>query len=307
MRQTCLPTFLLATALFGVGQGVAVGKEDPKVTQHPKWEVPAGIVFEKDIAYRKGHPRWVLNVMYPREKPSSPRPAVHLIHGGGWAMGDQYKFTKMGFSFAEAGYVVVLPTYRLYRDAPFPACLEDVKNAIRWTRANAGKYHLDPDRIGAYGNSAGGTLALTAALTKGMPEFEGDGSFDGHSSDLQAIVASGAVGDMLDENHVRRAVFAYRNLATGGDRKVPDSKVKEVLRRASPSTYVRKDAPPILLIHGAKDEVVTIQSTDAFVESMKKVKAGITYLRYEDAGHTVMGHKSKQTRPAMMAFFKEHL
>ena len=140
-----------------------------------------------------------------------------------------------------------------------------------------------------------------------MPEFEGDGSFPNHSSDLQAIVASGVVGDMLDPNHVRRAVFAYRNLATGGDRKVPDSNVKEILRLASPSTYIRNDAPPILLIHGAKDEVVAIHSTDAFVESMKEVKADITYLRYEDAGHTVIGHKSKETRPAMMAFFNKYL
>ena len=128
--RVCFPLSQFAAAFF-LFFGLVAGKEGSEVTQHPKWEVPAGIIFEKDIPYREGHPRWVLNVMYPREKPSAPRPAVLLIHGGGWAMGDHYKFTKMGLSFAEAGYVVVLPTYRLYRDAPFPACLEDVKNAIR--------------------------------------------------------------------------------------------------------------------------------------------------------------------------------
>ena len=224
---------------------------------------------------------------------------------GPW--GDQNRFTKLGYDFAKEGYVAILPTYRLYRDGPFPACLEDVKNAIRWTRAHAEKYNLDPGRIGAYGNSAGGTLALTAALTHCVQDLEGAGSFREFSSELQAVVASGVVGDMQDESHSKRAVFAYRNLATGGDPSVSDSKMKDMLRKASPSSYVRKDAPPILLVHGVKDEVVVIDSTDAFVQSMKKAKADITYLRFDDAGHSVMGQKGRQTKPAMMDFFKTHL
>ena len=203
--------------------------------------------------------------------------------------------------------MVILPTYRLYRDAPFPACLHDVKNAVRWTRANADKYGIDPDRIGAYGNSAGGTLALTAALTNGVERFEGDGPFEGRSSDLQAVVASGAVGDMLDPSHSKRAVFAYRNLATGGDRTVPEDWYKAVLREASPSSYVGDKAPPTLLIHGAGDEVVVVDSTDKFVAAMKTAKADITYLRFDDAGHGVMGQKAKETRPAMLEFFAKQL
>lgn len=81
---------------------------------------PEGIVFERDIPYREGHSRWVLNMIVPEKKSSKPRPAVVLVHGGGWSMGDQYKFTKMGYMFAEEGYVVMLPTYRLVKDAAFP-------------------------------------------------------------------------------------------------------------------------------------------------------------------------------------------
>lgn len=268
---------------------------------------PKGIILERDIPYREGHARWVLNMILPEKKSSRPRPAVVLIHGGGWSMGDQYKFTKMGYSFAEEGYVVMLPTYRLYRDAPFPACLEDVKNSIRWLRANAKKYNIDPDNIGAYGNSAGGTLALTAAITNGMKKFEGDGSHKDQSSDLQAIVGSGIVGDMLHPSHGKRANFAYSNLAKGTDRDLSESKIKKTLKAASPTSYISKDVPPLLIIHGTKDDVVVIDSTDEFSEAMKKAGADITYLRYEGAGHGVMGQKGKETTPAMMKFFKKHL
>ncbi len=280
--------------------------EPPSKTNIPA--TPDDLIFEKDIAYRDGHGRWVLNVIAPKEKPDSPRRAIVLVHGGGWTNGDHFRFAHMGFKLAqEQGYVVILPTYRLIRDAAFPACLHDLKNAIRWTRANAEKYHINPEKIGAYGNSAGATQALTAALTNGQEAFEGDGPYQEFSSDLQAVVCSGAVGNMLHPNHSERARFVYLNLARGGDRSVPETDAQPVMRAASPSTYVRKEAPPILLIHGAKDDVVLIDSTDEFAQAMKDVGAELTYLRYEDAGHAVMGQKGKETTPAMLEFFEKHL
>ena len=185
--------------------------------------------------------------------------------------------------------------------------LEDLKNSVRWLRANAAKYNVDPEKIGAYGNSAGGTIALTAALTNGMKEFEGDGSHLDQSSDLQAVVGSGTVGDMLHESHSNRAKFAYLNLARGTDRDLSESKAERVLKTASPVSYVKRDVPPILLVHGVDDEVVVVDSTDEFVEAMKKAGAPIDYLRYEGAGHSVMGQKSPETNPAMMKFFRKHL
>ena len=230
-----------------------------------------------------------------------------LVHGGGWSFGDHYRFTNMGFKFAREGYVVVLPSYRLYQDAPFPACLEDVKNAVRWIRANADKYHIHPDRIGAYGNSAGGTLALTAALTQRENHFEGDGTHLDQSSALQAVVCFGAVGDMLHPSHGRRAKTAYLNLARGKNRKLPEERARSIMRQASPSTYVSADVPPLLLVHGPADDVVVIDSTDKFVEDMKSAGAPIEYLRFKDGHHGVMGQKGRTTTPAMYSFFKKHL
>ncbi len=276
----------------------------------PERKVPAppeGLVLERDIKYRDGHDRWVLNVIRPKVATKKPVPAILLIHGGGWSNGDQHRFTSLGYRLAAEGYVIVLPTYRMLQDDPFPACLHDVKTAIRWVRAHAKKYNIDADHIGAYGNSAGGTLALTAAVTNGNKDLEGDGPFKEFSSDVQAVVCSGAVGNMLHEKHSRRAAWVYRNLAGALDRTRPAKEIEATMRAASPSTYVRKDAAPILLIHGAKDEVVFIQSTDEFHKSMKVAGADIEYLRYEDAGHAVMGQKGRETMPAMSKFFERHL
>lgn len=268
---------------------------------------PEGLVLERDIKYREGHDRWVLNVIRPSVATEKPVPAILLVHGGGWSNGDQYNFTGMGYRLAAEGYVIVLPTYRMLQDAPFPACLHDLKTAIRWVRANADQYSIDAGHIGAYGNSAGGTLALTAAVTNGNKELEGDGPFKEFSSDVQAVVCSGAVGNMLHKEHSRRAAWVYRNLAGALDPTRRAEMIEATMRAASPSTYIRKDAAPILLVHGVKDEIVFIQSTDEFHTSMNAAGADIEYLRYEDAGHGVMGQKGRETMPAMSKFFQRHL
>ena len=294
-----------AFALLAVLAAAELLAQEPSKSNVP--DTPEGLIFERDIPYREGHPRWVLNVIAPKQTTSEPRAAVVLVHGGGWSAGDQYKFSRMGFMLANQGYVVILPTYRLMQDAPFPACLQDLKNGIRWVRAHAEKYHINPDKIGAYGNSAGGTQALTAALTNGEEEFEGDGPYEEFSSDLQAVVCSGAVGDMLHPTHSERAANAYLNLARGRDRSVSEANARNVMRAASPSSYIDKNAPPILLVHGVEDTVVIVDSTDEFADAMKAAGADLTYLRYDDAGHAVMGQKGKETTPAMLEFFKKHL
>ena len=102
--------------------------EPPSRTNVPS--APDDLIFDRDIAYREGHSRWVLNVIRPKLAASEPRAAIVLVHGGGWSMGDHYRFSRMAFTLAQQGYVVVTPTYRMIQDAPFPACLHDVKNAI---------------------------------------------------------------------------------------------------------------------------------------------------------------------------------
>ena len=112
---------------------------------------------------------------------------------------------------------------------------------------------------------------------------------------------------MRHENHSRRAAAVYRNLAGALVRSTTEKQIEVVMRRASPSSYISKDAPPILLVHGAKDTVVFIESTDDFYKQMKSAGASIEYLRFQDGTHGVMNQKSQTTTPAMLKFFDTHL
>jgi len=115
------------------------------------------------------------------------------------------------------------------------------------------------------------------------------------------------VGNMRHPNHSKRAAFVYRNLAKGRNRNLSDAATDKVMRQASPSSYIRKNVPPIVLVHGAMDTVVFIDSTDEFVKAMKTAGADITYLRFDDGTHGVMGQKRSKTYRAMFKLFEHHL
>jgi len=132
----------------------------------------ATVTVIHDIRYREGPSKqWRLDLAMPANRAGKPRPGIVVIHGGGWLEGDKSSFTlhKYGVpgnieDFAALGFVAVTINYRLSGEAPFPAALEDCRCAVRWLRAHAGDYNLDPKHIGAYGNSAGGHLALLLGM-----------------------------------------------------------------------------------------------------------------------------------------------
>ena len=116
------------------------------------------ITVKKDIAYREGESKaWRLDLAMPADNGVGPRPALVIVHGGGWRSGSKEVdvYQKMMTDYAKKGYVTINVEYRLTGEVPFPACIEDVKCAVRWLRAHAKEYQVDPDRIGAYGHSAG--------------------------------------------------------------------------------------------------------------------------------------------------------
>ena len=130
----------------------------------------------QSLRYREGPSKqWTLDLALPKDSPGKPRPLIVVIHGGGWLEGDKSSFASREHGvpgnivdFAAMGFVAATINYRLSGEAPYPAALQDCQTALRWLRAHAGEYHIDPNRVGAYGNSAGGHLALLL----GMPTKE---------------------------------------------------------------------------------------------------------------------------------------
>lgn len=278
----------------------------PPAMQDVRQLVPDDVTLVPDIAYREGKSkRWKLDLLMPKERSETPRPGIVFVHGGGWRNGDKRSgiFFRGAVDYARRGYVCITVNYRLVDEAPFPACVEDVKNAVRWFRANAADYGLDPERIGAYGNSAGAHLVCMLGLVGRDAGLEGDGPHQEQSSLVQAVCASATPTDF---NLFPGA--ADRMARPGGLLAGSPEGVKDRARAASPVTYVHEEAPPFLLFHGTNDRTVDVKHSDTFVEALRKVGAeDVTYVRIDGAGHGVFNQHGERSGPAMERFFQKTL
>lgn len=245
-------------------------------------QAPDGLILDLNIVYREGHERWMLDLAMPAQKSDEPRPAIVFIHGGGWRNGDKRRgaFLGLALHFASKGYVTITTNYRLGSEKLH--CIEDVKCAVRWLRAHADKYNVDPDRIGAYGNSAGAHLVTMLGISYTEKKLEGDGPWQDYSSRVQAVAAS--------------ATPTTPRLTADVD--YPPKLIQ-------PMNYITADAPPFLLFHEISDSTVAVSNSDDFVKAMKEAGAkDITYHRWEDGtGHGVYGRNKEKTWPMTEAFF----
>lgn len=286
--------------------GCHAGAQGRLGDQEVRTMVPEGVTVELDIPYREGRPAWRLDLAMPAEKASELRPAIVFVHGGGWKGGDKRRgiFLTGALEYASKGYVCITVNYRLLPQSPFPACVEDVKTAVRWLRAHAGEYGIDPDRIGAFGNSAGAHLVCMLGLVPREAALEGDGPYREQSSLVQAVCAGATPTDFPNwakgtERFESRGGLLY------GD---PES-FEERAKQASPITYVNADMPPFLLIHGTRDGLVDYASQGKrFVEAAKQAGAkDVTLLTFEGAGHGVVMERQSETFPAIEEFFERTL
>ena len=240
----------------------------------------------RDIPYREGDSKaWHLDLAMPREPADDLRPALVIVHGGGWRGGSRTVdvFQKMMSEYARKGYVTVNIDYRLTGESPFPACIEDVKCAVRWLRAHAGEYQVDPDRIGAYGHSAGAHLALMLAMAPKSAGLEGDGGWNDYSSLVNAVAAGSPPTEL--------------------GRDVPMAK-----HEWWPVGYIGGDHPPMLLIQGGTDRIVRPELTEDFLEKMKAKGADVQYLKIDGVGHSVAYDQSLEvTDPVIEGFLAKHL
>lgn len=278
----------------------------PARVSSPYTQVPLGMKLTSDIPYRPGASEaWKLDLALPLTDDGEARPALVFVHGGGWLAGDKRRgFTERALAYARKGYVAIAPNYRLSGEAPFPAAVEDVKCAVRWLRAHAAEYNVDPKRIGGYGNSAGAHLVAMLGLTASGAGLDGDGPYQDQSSLLQAVVASATPTDFTTwDKGYRSWETAVLPFLAG-----PEETFMERARKASPMTYARGDAPPFLIIHGTADRTVPFDQAERFVVALKAAgAAAVTFMRYDGAGHGVFGQHGDQTEPAMEKFFARTL
>lgn len=266
-------------------------------------KVPDNVELRANVAYREGHEKWKVDLMLPKEKSDQPRPGIVFIHGGGWRSGDKGSgfWRSMPLKYASKGYVCISVNYRLTGDAPFPACIEDCKCAVRWFRANATKFNLDPNRIGAYGNSAGGHLVSLLGLAGPDAKLEGDGPYLNQSSALQAVCCGAPPTDLAN----------WGEKGEGLDRlfvAVPEEKRAAMMKNCSPVNHASAKAPPFLIIHGTADGTVPVRQGIGLELALKKAGAkDVRLMKFQGAGHGVVGQKSETTFPAMEAFFERTL
>jgi acetyl esterase/lipase len=231
-----------------------------------------------------------------------PTQVIVFVSGNGWRSIDRQALIPQLAPFAKAGYLVATIDYRIIGETTFPEPLKDVKAAVRFLRANAAKYNLDPDRIGIWGNSAGGQLSAMAAVTAGRAEFEND-KWAGHSSAVQAAVVWYTPTDLSNlPNDPRYVESAHIGLD------VRDPANAEAVKKANPVSYVSASSPPFLLVHGTEDKVVQMHHSEKLHDALEAAKVPATLIKVEGAGHS-FGQVSStpEVMSAMLAFFDRHL
>lgn len=242
-----------------------------------------------------------LNLMKPRG--NTPLPVIVWVCGGAWHMLDKnYHAPEMTY-LAEAGFAVASVEYRTTNEAQFPAALEDVKAAIRFLRANAKRFSLDPDHIGIMGESAGAYLSVMAGVTGNIREFD-VGENPEYSSAVQAVCDWYGPTDFMDFGKENRfSPASPEALLLGG----PADLVSKVTRAATPATYLSQETPPMLLIHGNQDGTVPFRQSEIFYEQLLANGTPVEFYELEGADHADRHFVQPQIREIILDFFNRTL
>jgi acetyl esterase/lipase len=264
------------------------------------------VVFEQGIEYSNPDDQHLeLNMARPTVG-DGPFPAVICIHGGGFRAGKREGFDKLCVTLAEHGYVAVTVTYRLAPRYQFPAAVHDVKAAVRWMRANADKYNIDPDRIGTTGGSAGGHLAQFLAVTGDVNKFEGDGGHADHSSNVACVVNFYGPSDFTKSYEASVDAAEVLPLFLGGNLQEQQHRHIE----ASPLYWITPNAAPTLCIHGTNDKYVAHEQAVWLIDRLKACDVEATLMTIEGGDHgfgSSPADVKEQIENARIEFFDKYL
>jgi acetyl esterase/lipase len=280
--------------------------------------LPPGVRLLSDISFLEPGRSEKLDIYLPPGEGGAKRPAVVYFHGGGWVRGDKAtdRERNIGRGLAAAGYVFVSANYILGPKA-WPRNLQDCKNAVRFVRANAAHYNVDPNRIAAMGTSAGGHLAMMVAYTAdvGPAEFEPASPYPNVSSAVRVVIDFYGMTNLL----TRQLVLAD-GTPTG---KPADSHSPEVLgatrtedperwKLASPVTHVTRKSPPTLIVHGLSDPTVDYVQAVELANVLRGHEVAHDLVLIEGIGHmfhlNVWNEKPmRDLTPTVVAFLEQHM
>jgi acetyl esterase/lipase len=288
-------------ALFFIACCAQVGAQNLAVS------LPNGTRAERDLVYVEGgHDRQTLDLFLPAT-PNGPVPLIVWVHGGGWQNGSKENCLALRSGFLERGYAVASLNYRLSQHAVFPAQIEDCKAAIRWLRAHAGEYGLDPARFGAWGSSAGGHLVALLGTSGDVKTFDVGAHLD-QSSRVQAVCDYFGPTDFIALAKARDSRRPATDLS-------PESKLigglvldhPDKVAAANPITYVSADDPPFLIVHGDQDPLVPLAQSQLLFEAMKKSGLGVHFHTLRGAAHGGPGFSTAEVETLVADFFEDRL
>lgn len=264
----------------------------------------------------EGYRNLLLDVFVPAVASEKPVPVVVWIHGGAFVMGATEEvwspwFALMRDKILAAGYAFAAVSYRFSSEAQFPAQLLDARAGLRYVRHFAEDLRLDGDRVALWGGSAGGQLALLVALTAGRPEFGQPIGVPGPDTPVRAVVDFFGPTDMLSMNEDdlnggrvdHEDPGGYMSRLIGGA--VGENEDKA--RAASPITYLRADAPPLLAVHGTADLAVGPGQSRRLVEGLLATGADARLIEIPGADHGFIGEDVDSILDSALAFLAEHL
>ncbi len=291
---------LLLGALIALGIA-AHGQDKPET---PK--LPDDVVMLRNLPYGTGGGRpLTMHLLKPKKPLRQYAPVIVFIHGGAWYEGGKDDGLSHLTRFVQRGYIGATIDYRLTGEAIFPAQIEDCKCAIRYLRAHSVEYGLDPDHIGVWGESAGGHLAALLGVSLNDKSLEGKGGLEKYSSRVQAVVDCYGPTDLLKigryPSEIKHdAADSAESRLIGG----PIQENKDKAIKASPITYVGKDSPPFLILHGDKDPIVPLNQSELLASALKKAKIEVTFYVVKGGGH---GFGGPEIDAMIASFFDKHL
>ena len=289
-------------ALAALGLPLRAQQTAPALTSPPtsaaQPQSRAGAVHE-NIAYAAANGETLLlDIFEPSGNSDHPRPAVMLIHGGGWTSFDKSTMRPLAQFLARSGFVAVAVDYRLFHDNVnrWPAQLDDVQRSVRWLRANAAKYNIAPEHVGAYGHSAGAQLAALLGMLD--TRDNADPALAKYSSKVQAVVDSSGPTEFAPKDSDKDK-FLSSFFGAGY------SAHPEIWRDASPVDHVSKSNAPFLIIHGTRDEVVPIAQAQALYDKLKEAGAAVQFVRL-DSDHMFHEPAARRQLALETQLFFEH-